>query len=150
MVEGSAIPGHKIETWAPASWLNERETTADPSRRLKDGYFQDYKPQFLGLFFVAATAIAAEGVIEAVCGDHEAAAGEGYQYFDPMRRQGVSPEGSGEDKGESNSHEDQHMRAAMVAVSADESRCADRGDDNCQHAMGFLFRWKEMSEDCRE
>ena len=93
----------------------------------------------MGLFFVAATAIAAEGVIEAVCGDHEATAGEGYQDFDPVCGQGVSPEGSGEDKGESDSHEDQDMRAAMVAVSANERRCADCGDDNCQHAMGFFF-----------
>ena len=61
---------------------------------------------FVGLFFVAATAIAAEGVIEAVRGDHEAAAGEGYQDFDPVCGQGISPEGSGEDKGESDSHED--------------------------------------------
>jgi len=40
--------------------------------------------------------------------------------------------------------------AAMVAVPANQGRCADCGDDNGQHAMGFLFRWKEMGEDCRE
>jgi len=74
--------------------------------RLKNGFVQDDNLRFCGLFFVAASTVAAEGVIETVRGDHEAAAGEGYQDFDPVCGQDVSPEGSGEDKGESDSQED--------------------------------------------
>jgi len=59
-------------------------------------------------------------MVEAVSRDHEAAAGEGDENFHPVGGQGIAPEGSGEDAGEADDHENKHVRAAVAAVAGDE------------------------------
>jgi hypothetical protein len=65
----------------------------------------------------AATAIAAEGVISSVCGDHESAADQSDNDLRRMRRKAISPARATENEGQADSHERQYARRAMPAES---------------------------------
>ena len=84
-------------------------------------------------------AIAAEGVIDAMSGDHEAAADEGDRDFGAMGRKMVSPIGGGEDKGESGEHEKEDAQMTVIAITLDECDGSERCDDDGERAMGSLF-----------
>lgn len=90
----------------------------------------------------------AEGVIEAMGGDHEAAAAEGDGYFDGVGGETVAKPGGSADAGEAERHHEEHGPPAVLAETDEQRGSSEERDQKGETAVRSLFGWKEVREDC--
>ena len=88
----------------------------------------------------------AEGVVEAMRGDHESAAEKGDSDFREVVGKTISGIGREEDAEEAGCHETENTNAAVGAESAEKRDGAEEGDEEGKAAMNTFFGWEQMGE----
>ncbi len=94
-----------------------------------------------------AEAGAAEGVVEAVGGDHQGAACKGDGHFVCMSGQAIAEPGGAEDQSQAAEHEQQHPRSPVAAKAVEQGDRAEEGDEHREAAVDFLLSWQQMGQD---
>jgi hypothetical protein len=92
----------------------------------------------------------AEGMVQAMSGNHKSAAHHGDRYFRGMRRQTISPPGACKDEAQPNAHEHRNMHASMFSVTGKQGRTADHCNRDRKITMNVFIGGKQMSKNGRE
>jgi len=92
----------------------------------------------------------AEGVIQAVGGDHESAAAECDRHFDGVRWKFVSKPSRSRDAAQTTEHHEENRSAAVLTKSNQQRNGPKQRHEQGEAAVNAFFGRQKVRDDCRE